>query len=64
MMSYLNVTNGSHSFGGRQILAKEELQRAPREFKGSVLLVSYEPEFYEGWVDMVWNIEDWTIKVI
>ena len=44
--------------------AKEELQRALREFKGSVLLVSHEPEFYEGWVDKVWNIEDWTTKVI
>lgn len=44
--------------------AKEELQRALHEFKGSVLLVSHEPEFYEGWVDKVWNIEDWTTKVI
>lgn len=44
--------------------AKEELQRALKEFKGSVLLVSHEPEFYEGWVDKVWNIEDWTTKII
>ena len=44
--------------------AKEELQRALKEFKGSVLLVSHEPEFYEGWVDKIWNIEDWTTKVI
>ncbi len=44
--------------------AKEELQRALKAFKGSVLLVSHEPEFYEGWVDKVWNIEDWTTKII
>ncbi len=44
--------------------AKEELQRALKEFKGSILLVSHEPEFYEGWVDKVWNIEDWTTKII
>ena len=44
--------------------AKEELQRALKECKGSVLLVSHEPEFYEGWVDKVWNIEDWTTKII
>jgi ATPase subunit of ABC transporter with duplicated ATPase domains len=44
--------------------AKEELQRAIKAFKGSVLLVSHEPEFYEGWIDKVWNIEDWTTKII
>ena len=44
--------------------AKEELQRALKAFNGSVLLVSHEPEFYEGWVDKVWNIEDWTTKII
>lgn len=46
------------------VVAKEELQRAIKEFKGSVLLVSHEPEFYEGWVDAVWNVEDWTTKII
>ena len=44
--------------------AKDELKRALKEFKGSVLLVSHEPEFYEDWVDKVWNIEDWTTKII
>lgn len=44
--------------------AKEELKRALIAFKGSVLLVSHEPEFYQDWVDKVWNIEDWTTKVI
>lgn len=44
--------------------AKEELKRALIAFKGSVLLVSHEPEFYQDWVDKVWNIEDWTTKII
>lgn len=44
--------------------AKEELKKAIIEFKGSVLLVSHEPDFYEDWVDEVWNIEDWTTKII
>ena len=44
--------------------AKEELKRALKEFKGSILLVSHEPEFYSDWVDGVWNIEDWTTKTI
>ena len=44
--------------------AKEELKRALQEFKGTVLLVSHEPEFYEGWVTDVWNVEGWTTKIV
>lgn len=44
--------------------AKAELQKALREFKGTVLLVSHEPEFYQNWVTHVWNVEDWTTKVV
>ena len=44
--------------------AKEELQRALKEFKGTILLVSHEPEFYEGWVDEIMNIENWTTKIV
>lgn len=44
--------------------AKEELQRALRDFKGTITLVSHEPEFYEDWVTGVWNVEDWTTKIV
>lgn len=44
--------------------AKEELKRALREFKGTILLVSHEPEFYKNWVTAVWNIESWTTKIV
>ncbi|NDL66744.1 ABC-F family ATP-binding cassette domain-containing protein [Anaerotalea alkaliphila] len=44
--------------------AKEELQRALKAFNGTVLLVSHEPEFYESWVTDVWNVEDWTTKIV
>lgn len=44
--------------------AKAELRRALKEYKGSILLVSHEPDFYEDWVDSVWNIEGWTTKII
>lgn len=44
--------------------AKEELKKAIREFKGTVTLVCHEPEFYEGWIDEVWNVESWTLKII
>lgn len=44
--------------------AKEELKRALKEFKGTVLLVSHEPDFYEDWVTDIWNVEDWTTKIV
>ncbi|MDU2065044.1 MAG: ABC-F family ATP-binding cassette domain-containing protein [Sporomusaceae bacterium] len=44
--------------------AKAELKKALIDFKGTVLLVSHEPEFYEDWVTHVWNVENWTTKVI
>lgn len=40
--------------------AKEELQRALKAFKGSILMVCHEPEFYEGWVDTVWDFNQLT----
>lgn len=35
--------------------AKKALQKALKEFKGSILMVCHEPEFYEGWVDDIWD---------
>ncbi|MFC7062594.1 ABC-F family ATP-binding cassette domain-containing protein [Halobacillus seohaensis] len=43
--------------------AKAELKRALKDYKGSVLLISHEPEFYQDIVTDVWNCEDWTTKV-
>jgi len=44
--------------------AKEELKRALTEFKGTVVIVCHEPEFYMDWVTDVWNVEDWTTKIV
>ena len=44
--------------------AKEELARALKTYRGTVILVSHEPEFYQQVVDEVWNVEDWTRKII
>lgn len=44
--------------------AKDELEKAIREFKGTVILVSHEPYFYESFVTEVWNVEDWTTKIV
>ncbi len=44
--------------------AKDELEKAIREFKGTVILVCHEPYFYESFITDVWNVEDWTTKVV
>ena len=44
--------------------AKAELARALQAFKGTIVLVCHEPEFYESWVTDIWTIEDWTTKII
>lgn len=44
------------------VVAKEELKRALKEFKGTVILVSHEPDFYEDWVTKTWNVEEWSQK--
>lgn len=43
--------------------AKDELKRALKEYKGSILLICHEPEFYHDVVTDVWNVESWTTKV-
>ncbi|MCC3358445.1 ABC-F family ATP-binding cassette domain-containing protein [Bacillus sp. REN16] len=43
--------------------AKDELKRALKEYKGSMLLICHEPEFYQDVVTDVWNVESWTTKV-
>lgn len=45
-------------------IAKEELKKAIAAFKGTVLLVSHEPDFYQDIVTDIWNVADWTTKVI
>lgn len=44
--------------------AKDELKRALKEYKGSILMVCHEPEFYEGLATDVWDCTKWTTRVI
>lgn len=44
------------------IVAKAELQRALKAYKGTVVLVSHEPEFYEDWVTKIWDVEAWSTR--
>ncbi len=43
--------------------AKDELKRALQEYKGSVLLICHEPEFYRDVVTEVWDCTKWTTKI-
>ena len=43
--------------------AKEELKRALMAYKGSILMVCHEPEFYEGLATDVWDCTQWTTKI-
>ncbi len=40
--------------------AKDELRKAISEYRGAVLLVCHEPEFYSGIVDKIWNLEEFS----
>ncbi len=43
--------------------AKDELKRALKEYKGSILMVCHEPDFYEGLATDVWDCTQWTTKL-
>ena len=43
--------------------AKAELRRALEEYKGAVLLICDEPDFYEGLVSRVWDLSRWSLKL-
>jgi len=44
--------------------AKAELKRALIAYKGTIVLISHEPEFYRDIVTDVWNLEQWTTKIV
>jgi len=41
--------------------AKEELKRALKEYKGAILLVCHESEFYQDVVKQIWNMEEYSL---
>lgn len=43
--------------------AKEELKRALKAYKGSILFTCHEPEFYEGLATQVWSCQDWALRI-
>jgi len=43
--------------------AKAELKRALSAYKGSILMVCHEPEFYDGLATQVWDCSKWTTRI-
>ena len=43
--------------------AKDELKRALKEYKGTILMVCHEPEFYEGLATDVWDCSSWSTRI-
>ncbi len=41
------------------VRAKEALKKGLMDYKGTVLLVSHEPAFYQDWVTDVWKVAEW-----
>ena len=44
--------------------AKDELKRALNEYRGAVLLICHEPDFYQDVVNAVWDCSKWTTKIL
>ena len=44
--------------------AKDSLKQALTEYRGSVLLICHEPEFYRDIVSEAWDCTKWTTKII
>ena len=42
--------------------AKEALKQALNEYRGTLLLICHEPEFYRDIVHEVWDCSKWTIR--
>ena len=44
--------------------AKEALKQSLLEYRGSILLICHEPEFYQDIVSQVWDCSKWTTKIL
>ena len=44
--------------------AKDALKKALQEYRGTLLLICHEPEFYQDVVQEVWDCSKWTTKIL
>ena len=45
------------------VAAKDALKSALKEYRGSILLICHEPEFYEGLATDVWDCKEWALRL-
>ncbi|HJV17466.1 MAG TPA: ABC-F family ATP-binding cassette domain-containing protein [Bacillales bacterium] len=64
MMNESNLILFDEPTNHLDIDAKAELKRALKAYKGTVVLVCHEPDFYEDWVTKVWNVEEWSQQAV
>ena len=64
MISGANVLLLDEPTNHLDVDAKEELKNALKEYKGTVLMVCHEPEFYQDVVSQVWDCSKWTTKIL
>ena len=63
LMSSPNVLILDEPTNHLDVDAKDSLKKALQEYKGSILLICHEPEFYQDVVNEVWDMSKWTMKV-
>ena len=44
--------------------AKEALKKSLQDYRGTILLICHEPEFYRDVVHEVWDCSQWTTKIV
>ena len=44
--------------------AKDALKQALQDYKGSILMVCHEPDFYADWATDIWDCTKWTTRII
>ena len=47
-----------------EVDAKDSLKKALQEYRGTLLLICHEPEFYQDIVNAVWDCSKWTTKIV
>ena len=64
MMSESNVLILDEPTNHLDVNAKKALKEALANYRGTIILVSHEPEFYQGLVTNIINAEEYTLKLL